>query len=549
MVQSHPRRWLRFLCAAVAAVLALPPAIPVHAEEAASTVLINEIESNDPDGGSDWVEIINVGTEDADISGWFLTDDAGLERVSEGTAKPIAAGTVLAPGAVLVLEEGIDFDFGLGKKDAVTLYNSDSQVMDTYAWTSHANGTYSRIPGTSEFADQAPTRGAANVTGSGGGDEPDPSDPPKDPEPPVSYPIVINEVESNGDETDWVEIYNTGAEPVDISRWYLLDNDPEGHAADVTPVPEGTVLQPGSWFVFEQGIHFTFGLGGNDQVTIFDADGNTVAEFSWTEHAQVVYARVPDGTGALEEFGTSTKGAANKAAAHVHDYQSVTTAPTCTEKGYTTHTCSCGDSYVDTYTDPTGHSYTAVVTEPTCGEKGFTTHTCSVCGDHYEDTYTDATGEHVYENDQDTTCDVCGFSRVISVPMYRLYNPYTQEHLLTGSADEKDALVKAGWSLDGVAWNSPSEGTPVYRLYNPYDDWHTYSVSQEEIDTLVPLGWKVDGVVCRSADENDGTPIFRLFNPYEQKNYHLLTASTQERDSLTELGWKFEGVAWYALDK
>ncbi len=40
---------------------------------------------------------------------------------------------------------------------------------------------------------------------------------------------------------------------------------------------------------------------------------------------------------------------------HTHSYKDVVTAPTCTEKGYTTHTCSCGDSYVDTYTDPLGH--------------------------------------------------------------------------------------------------------------------------------------------------------------------------------------------------
>ena len=40
---------------------------------------------------------------------------------------------------------------------------------------------------------------------------------------------------------------------------------------------------------------------------------------------------------------------------HEHSYKDVVTAPTCTAKGYTTHTCSCGDSYVDTYTDPLGH--------------------------------------------------------------------------------------------------------------------------------------------------------------------------------------------------
>ena len=40
---------------------------------------------------------------------------------------------------------------------------------------------------------------------------------------------------------------------------------------------------------------------------------------------------------------------------HTHSYKDVVTAPTCTAKGYTTHTCACGDSYVDTYVDALGH--------------------------------------------------------------------------------------------------------------------------------------------------------------------------------------------------
>ena len=40
-----------------------------------------------------------------------------------------------------------------------------------------------------------------------------------------------------------------------------------------------------------------------------------------------------------------------------HHHNAVVTAPTCTAKGYTTHTCACGDSYVDSYTDALGHSY------------------------------------------------------------------------------------------------------------------------------------------------------------------------------------------------
>ena len=154
---------------------------------------------------------------------------------------------------------------------------------------------------------------------------------------------------------------------------------------------------------------------------------------------------------------------------HTHSYKDVVTAPTCTEKGYTTHTCACGDSYVDTYVDALGHawdngkvtkeptetetgvktftctrcgetrtetmpviphvhSYKDVVTAPTCTAKGYTTHTCA-CGDSYVDTYVDALG-HAWDNGKVTkeptetetgvktfTCTRCGETKTESIPV------------------------------------------------------------------------------------------------------------------------------------
>ena len=113
-----------------------------------------------------------------------------------------------------------------------------------------------------------------------------------------------------------------------------------------------------------------------------------------------------------------------------HKYTEVVTAPACTAQGYTTHTCHCGDSYIDSYVSATGHSFgkwtevktptctekgserrdcancdhfetrvvaatghrhVAVVTAPTCTTQGYTTHTCR-CGDSYIDSYVSATG-------------------------------------------------------------------------------------------------------------------------------------------------------------
>ena len=71
------------------------------------------------------------------------------------------------------------------------------------------------------------------------------------------------------------------------------------------------------------------------------------------------------------------------AAPHMHDYAVTVTAPTCTAKGYTTHTCSCGDSYVDTYVDALGHAWDngKVTKEPTETETGVKTFTCTRCGE------------------------------------------------------------------------------------------------------------------------------------------------------------------------
>ena len=47
-----------------------------------------------------------------------------------------------------------------------------------------------------------------------------------------------------------------------------------------------------------------------------------------------------------------------KKISHDHTYETEVVAPTCTEQGYTVHTCKgCGDSYKDTYVSALGHSY------------------------------------------------------------------------------------------------------------------------------------------------------------------------------------------------
>ena len=212
----------------------------------------------------------------------------------------------------------------------------------------------------------------------------------------------------------------------------------------------------------------------------------------------------------------------NRATAHEHSYKAVVTAPTCTAKGYTTHTCACGDSYVDTYTDALGHawdngkvtkeptetetgiktftctrcgetktetipklthehSYKAVVTAPTCTEKGYTTHTCA-CGDSYVDTYTDALG-HAWDNGKVTkgptetetgvktfTCTRCGETKTETIPKLTHEHSYkdvvtaptcTEKGYTTHTCACGDSYVDTYVDALGHAWDNGKVTKPA----------------------------------------------------------------------------------------
>lgn len=93
---------------------------------------------------------------------------------------------------------------------------------------------------------------------------------------------------------------------------------------------------------------------------------------------------------------------------HNHTYEEIVTEPTCTEKGYTTYTCSCKDSYVGNYVDALGHKYAE--------EWSFddTHHWHAAICEHTDEKSEKA--EHDLKNG--VSCAVCGFTQTTSADYF-----------------------------------------------------------------------------------------------------------------------------------
>lgn len=189
---------------------------------------------------------------------------------------------------------------------------------------------------------------------------------------------------------------------------------------------------------------------------------------------------------------------------------------------------------------------------PTCGKDGRTEGSyCYTCGTVLQvQSVIPATGKHTYSDKYDTSCNGCGMIREVTktTPMYRMYDPNSSEHFYTGSIDEREILVKAGWNYEGVGFNFPVSGEPVHRLYEPITGEHLYTMDETEMDTLLSSGWNYEGVAFNSAGK-DEVPQYRLHNPNASRGAYHFTGSTEERDLLISLGWEYQGIGWYSCLK
>ena len=148
---------------------------------------------------------------------------------------------------------------------------------------------------------------------------------------------------------------------------------------------------------------------------------------------------------------------------HTHNYTSaITTAPTCTQAGVKTFTCSCGD----TYTEPVaalGHNYGewAQTKAPTCTEAGEETRTCTRDVSHTETREVAVLG-HKFAASEPYCQNGCGAVNPDYVP------PHTHDYAsaITTQPTCTEAGVKTFTCACGDAYTEP-----VAALGHNYGEW------------------------------------------------------------------------------
>lgn len=93
-------------------------------------------------------------------------------------------------------------------------------------------------------------------------------------------------------------------------------------------------------------------------------------------------SKIPSNNSSSSSSNSGSGSSSPSKPSHSHSYSSKTIKATCTGGGYTVHTCSCGASYTDSYTDATGHRWSdwKTVKKATTSSEGRKQRTCSSCG-------------------------------------------------------------------------------------------------------------------------------------------------------------------------
>jgi len=261
-----------------------------------------------------------------------------------------------------------------------------------------------------------------------------------------------------------------------------------------------------------------------------------------------------------------------------HNYEVVVTPPTCTDAGYTTHTCiRCSHAYVDGATEATGHTYGAgeITEQARCYREGTLTFVCQVCTSKKTEAiekvaHTYGVAEDLGKDTHRFTCEVCSVTRTArhefvsgickcgAVPetVFEL-GEQGQKHTYVGEATKNAPLLSTETfdsskyneiasleaeemenetEADGFFW-SEVPGIGYFRIYVTYDASKIYLAAE----------------VSTSAYASTDTMTFTVSNGIGNSSFMLSGASSGSSDSVFTNSKVFapsieSGVAIYAVE-
>jgi lamin tail-like protein/CotH protein/Big-like domain-containing protein len=293
---------------------------------------INEVQAVNPSGARDnvgeaepWIELYNSGTTAINLEGYYLSDNFNLlskwafpagSSINPGEYKLIWADNELGESTLAHIHTSIALSAPTGAVALARSLGNEMQIVDYVKYGGQQAGrSYGDFPDGQPFQDQVffqPTPGASNTAG--------------------GTFVFINEWMASNTRTirdpadlqfqDWIELYNGGSEPADISGFTMSDSllTPQEYE-----FPEGTMIPAGGFLLIwadSEGnqenpgqLHASFRLdNGGDEINLFSPAGALLDRVDFNTHRQtndISMGRFPDATGPLVFMTNATPRAAN----------------------------------------------------------------------------------------------------------------------------------------------------------------------------------------------------------------------------------------------
>jgi len=124
--------------------------------------------------------------------------------------------------------------------------------------------------------------------------------------------VVVNELmpvnstvasDQDGEYDDWIELFNPTSSAIDISGYFLTDNNDK---PDKWVIPQGTTLAAKGYLIIwadkdtlQSGYHANFKLSAEGEKVLFSTpEGTIINKIDYpAQNRELSFSRVPDGTG------------------------------------------------------------------------------------------------------------------------------------------------------------------------------------------------------------------------------------------------------------